>query len=236
MRIMIVEDDPRAARGLEMRLNAEGLSSEVAYTGEDAIALAKEYDFDLILLDLNLTDISGFSVMRELRESRIRTPILALSGDAGVERMIRCFSLGADDFLPKPYKSVELVARIRAIVRRVNGHADPVVRCGDLALDINAHEFMALGNRLNVTNRESQLLELMLIRQGTTICKDVFISQIYGGLEFRDPKIIDVYICKLRKKLAASGIDPNCIETIWGRGYKLVAPKKGGTIPLGSAA
>ena len=224
MRVLLVEDDSGTAQSIELMLKTEGINVYVTDLGEDGIDLGKLYDYDLILLDLNLPDMSGFEVLRKLRAARIDTPILILSGLASLEDKIKGLGLGADDFVPKPFHKDELVARIRAIVRRSQGHAQALVATGSLLVNLDTKTVSIDDVRINLTAKEYQILELLSLRKGSTLTKEMFLNNLYGGMDEPEPKIIDVFICKLRKKLAGASQGRNFIETVWGRGYVLREP------------
>lgn len=226
MRLLVIEDDPHVAIALERRLARDGFQVERTDLGEEGIDLARHYPFDLVLLDLNLPDIGGQSVLRRLKRARARLPVLVLSGDDSTETRLRCFELGADDYLVKPCHGDELVARVRAIVRRTNGHMSPTLEIGELSVDTLAREVRAKGQPVPLTQREFQLLELLALRNGTTVTKDALLTYMYGGFEEPDVKILDVYVCKIRRKIeaVAPGLATR-IETSWGRGYALKAPQ-----------
>ena len=192
--------------------------------GEEGIDLGKLYDYDIILLDLNLPDMSGYEVLRTLRVAKVKTPILILSGLAGIEEKVKGLGFGADDYLTKPFHREELVARIHAIVRRSKGHAQSVLTTGDLIVNLDQKTVEVAGSRIHLTNKEYQMLELLSLRKGTTLTKEMFLNHLYGGMDEPDLKIIDVFICKLRKKLANASHGRNYIETVWGRGYVLREP------------
>ena len=224
MRALIVEDDAVSARLIESALEAEGMVFERADNGEDGIELSKLYDFDIIVLDLRLPDIDGYEVVRRLRAARVRTPILILSGRTDATDKVRGLTSGADDYLTKPFNRAELVARIQAIVRRSKGHSDAVIRIGRLLVNMDARSVEIDGRRLHVTGKEYSILELLALRKGTTLTKEMFLDHLYGGIDEPELKIIDVFICKLRRKLALAGGGEHYIETVWGRGYVLKEP------------
>ncbi len=224
MRILFVEDDPTTSRSIELMLTHANLNVYCTDLGEEGIDLAKLYDYDLILLDLNLPDMSGHEVLRQLRLSRIETPILILTGDDATESKIKGFGFGADDYLTKPFHREELVARIHAIIRRSKGHAQSVIRTGPVTVNLDAKTVEVEGKSVHLTGKEYQMLELLSLRKGTTLTKEMFLNHLYGGMDEPELKIIDVFICKLRKKLSEATGGENYIETVWGRGYVLRDP------------
>ncbi len=224
MRVLLIEDDGTTAQSIELMLKS---ASFVIYTtdlGADGIDLSKVYEYDIILLDLNLPDMSGFEVLRSLRASKVKTPTLILSGLAGIEDKIKGLGGGADGYMTKPFHKDELVARIHSIVRRCRGHAQSVIEIDDLVINLDTKSVAVDGERVYLTGKEYQMLELLALRKGTTLSKEVFLNNLYGGMEEPDPKIIDVFICKLRKKLANASGGTDYIETVWGRGYILREP------------
>jgi len=180
MRVLLIEDDSATAQSIELMLKSESFNVYTTDLGEEGIDLGKIYDYDIILLDLNLPDMSGFEVLRSLRVSKVKTPILILSGLAGIEDKVRGLGFGADDYIN--------------------------------------------GARVHLTGKEYQMLELLSLRKGTTLTKEMFLNHLYGGMDEPELKIIDVFICKLRKKLANASNGKNYIETVWGRGYVLREP------------
>jgi two-component system cell cycle response regulator CtrA len=187
--------------------------------GEEGIDLGKVYDYDIVLLDLILPDMSGFEVLRKLRGSKVKSPVLILSGLAGIADKIKGLGFGADDYMTKPFHKDELVARIHAIVRRSKGHAQSVINTGDLCVNLDTKMVEINGARVYLTRKEYQILEFLALRKGTTLTKEMFLSQLYGGMDEPEVKIIDVFVCKLRKKLANASGGKDYIETVFGRGY-----------------
>ncbi len=224
MRALLIEDDAGVAKSIELMLKAESIYVYKTDFGEEGIDLAKIYDYDVVLLDLNLPDISGYEVLRSLRSAKVHTPILILSGLSGIEDKIRGLGLGADDYLPKPFHKDELVARIHAIVRRSKGHAVSIIAIGDLIVDLEARKVELYGQKLHLTGKEYQMLELLALRKDSTLTKEMFLNHLYGDLDEPDAKIIDVFICKIRKKLINASGGWDYIETVWGRGYTLREP------------
>jgi two-component system cell cycle response regulator CtrA len=202
MRVLLIEDDSAMARSIELMLRSEGMNVYTTDLGEEGIDLGKLYDYDIVVLDLQLPDMSGYEVLKALRVAKVQTPVLILSGNAIVEAKVKALGFGADDYMTKPFHKDELVARIQAVVRRSKGHSQSVI----------------------TTGKEYQMLELLSLRKGTTLTKEMFLNHLYGGMDEPELKIIDVFICKLRKKLAAATEGANYIETVWGRGYVLRDP------------
>ncbi len=227
MRVLLVEDDPTTSKSIEMMLTHANLNVYSTDMGEEGVDLAKLYDYDLILLDLNLPDMTGHEVLRQIRLARITTPILILSGLDDTDSKIRGFGFGADDYLTKPFHREELVARIHAIIRRSNSHSQSVISTGRIDVNLDTKTVEVEGKTVHLTGKEYQMLELLSLRKGTTLTKEMFLNHLYGGMDEPELKIIDVFICKLRKKLCeATGEDTN-IETVWGRGYVLKDPISG---------
>jgi two-component system cell cycle response regulator CtrA len=224
MRILLVEDDPTTSKSIEMMLQNANLNVYATDLGEEGIDLAKLYDYDLILLDLNLPDMNGHDVLRQLRLAKVETPILILSGADDTENKLKGFGFGADDYMTKPFHRQELIARIHAIVRRSKGHAQSVISTGKFAVNLDAKTVEVDGNPVHLTGKEYQMLELLSLRKGTTLTKEMFLNHLYGGMDEPELKIIDVFICKLRKKLSEATGGENYIETVWGRGYVLRDP------------
>jgi two-component system cell cycle response regulator CtrA len=223
MRVLLIEDDRAAARSVELMLTAEKFNIEVTALGEDGVDLAQTYDYDLILLDLGLQDISGMEVLRTLRRAGCKTPIIILTGSADVAVKVRAFAGGADDYVVKPVHKDELAARLRAVIRRSTGHADSTITIGDITLNLDARTVWVKGQRVHLTRKEYQTLELLALRTGKVLHKEVFLTSLYGGMDEPGGKIIDVFICKLRQKLA-SATDRQHIETVWGGGYVMRDP------------
>jgi len=225
MRILLVEDDPTTSKSIEMMLSNANLNVYATDLGEEGIDLAKLYDYDLILLDLNLPDMNGHEVLRQLRRARIDTPILILSGNDDADNKIKGFGFGADDYLTKPFHREELIARIHAIIRRSKGHAQSIIKTGQIVVNLDAKTVEVEGSPVHLTGKEYQMLELLSLRKGTTLTKEMFLNHLYGGMDEPELKIIDVFICKLRKKLSVATGGENHIETVWGRGYVLRDPE-----------
>ncbi len=221
MRVLLIEDDSAMARSIELMLRSEGFNVYTTDLGEEGVDLGKLYDYDIIVLDLQLPDMSGFEVLKSLRLAKVQTPVLILSGNAIVEAKVKALGFGADDYMTKPFHKDELVARIQAVIRRSKGHAQSVITTGKLKVNLDAKTVEVDGQRVHLTGKEYQMLELLSLRKGTTLTKEMFLNHLYGGMDEPELKIIDVFICKLRKKLVTACDGEQYIETVWGRGYVL---------------
>ena len=224
MRVLLVEDDPTISKSIELMLTHANLNVYCTDLGEEGVDLAKLYDYDLILLDLNLPDMNGHEVLRQLRVARVETPVLILTGEDDTESKIKGFGSGADDYLTKPFHREELIARIHAIIRRSKGHSQSLIRTGKVVVNLDTKTVSVGGAAVHLTGKEYQMLELLSLRKGTTLTKEMFLNHLYGGMDEPELKIIDVFICKLRKKLSIATDGDNYIETVWGRGYVLRDP------------
>jgi two-component system cell cycle response regulator CtrA len=224
MRVLLVEDDTTTAKSIELMLKSEGFVVDTTNLGEDGLEIGKLYDYDIVILDLMLPDMDGYEVLRRLRAARVGTPVLILSGLAEPDNKIKGLGYGADDDLTKPFDKGELIARVNAIVRRSKGHAESVIRTGKLVVNLDARTVEVDGEAVHLTGKEYGILELLSLRKGTTLTKEMFLNHLYGGMDEPELKIIDVFICKLRKKLANATSGDNYIETVWGRGYVLRDP------------
>ncbi len=227
MRVLLVEDDTATARTIELMLKTEGYVCDSTDLGEDGLEIGKLYDYDLIILDLMLPDMDGYEVLKRLRGAKVQTPILILSGLSEPDQKVRGLGFGADDYLTKPFDKAELMARIQAIVRRSKGYAESTIRTGKLSVNLNARTVEVNGQPLHLTGKEYGILELLSLRKGTTLTKEMFQNHLYGGMDEPELKIIDGFVCKLRKKLSTATEGDNYIETVWGRGYVLRDPPEG---------
>ena len=223
MRVLLVEDDLTAARGIALMLKAGGAVVDHADTGEEALELTRHYDYDVVLLDLLLPDVEGYEVVRRMRLARNDTPVLVLSGLSRPQAKVKALAMGADDYITKPFDRAELLARMQAVVRRSKGFSQPALHVGPLQLNLDSREVAVNGAPVHLTGKEYAILELLVLRKGMVLTKEAFLNHLYGGLDEPEMKIIDVFICKLRKKLAQAGAD-NLIGTVWGRGYMVREP------------
>jgi two-component system cell cycle response regulator CtrA len=221
MRILLIEDDRSTAASIELALASNGIICDVARSGEEGEDMARTYEYDLLILDLMLPDKDGYEVLLRLRSAKVKVPILILSGLSSADQKIKGLGFGADDYLTKPFNRGELIARIQAIVRRSKGHSESVIRFDKVAVNLDTRIVEVDGVPVHLTSKEYAILELLAMRKGTVLTKEMFLDHLYGGIDEPEVKIIDVFVCKLRKKLAESSSGVNYIETVWGRGYML---------------
>ena len=221
MRILLAEENKNLASDIIHVLEANNFHVDDATTAEDDLYLTSSYNYEAIIIDVGLPDMRGDKVLMTLRKNKNITPVLVLSSEDSIEQRISCFEGGADDYLLKPFHAKELVARIHAIVRRSNGHAENILTFGDLELNLRSRMVSVGGTPLNLTRKEYEMLELLCLRQGNIVTKEHFLDHLYGGIDEPETKIIDVFICKLRKKMAHSKTADSLIKTEWGRGYRI---------------
>ncbi len=230
MRVLLAEDDLSLARVLSLTLRSTGAVVDQADLGEEALELARHYDYDVMILDLMLPDIEGYEVVKRMRAARIETPVLILSGLSRPQAKVKGLGAGADDFITKPFDKAELLARMQAVVRRSRGLSQSILRLGNLEINLDSKEATVDGKLIHLTGKEYAILELLALRKGFVLTKEAFLNHLYGGMDEPEIKIIDVFICKLRKKLMQAGLS-NLIGTIWGRGYMI---REGTTVLLES--
>jgi len=222
MRVLLIEDDQSTAKSIELMLKSEGYVVDMTDMGEDGLEIGKLYEYDIIILDLMLPDLDGYEVLKRLRASKVETPILILSGLTELDSKLKGLGFGADDYLTKPFDKRELMARLQAIVRRSKGHAQSLITTGPLTVNLDSRTVEIEGKQLHLTSKEYGIIELLSLRKGATLTKEMFLNHLYGGMDEPEVKIIDVFICKLRKKIEKLEKDAgSCIETVWGRGYVL---------------
>ena len=221
MRLFIVEDEIGISKRIENACIADGFVCHSTETGAEALEMVKLYDYEAIVLDLMLPDIDGFEVLHRVRAIKNSTPIIVLSGLASIDDKVRCLTLGADDYLTKPFSKSELLARIHAIIRRASGHFSSVIHVGPLEIDIKQRFVRIYGMEISLTSKEYAILELLVLKKGSVLSKELFLNHLYGGMDEPEIKIVDVFICKLRKKMFDLSGGMNFIETVWGRGYTL---------------
>ena len=220
MRILLVEDERDAARMLSKGLREQTYAVDVAYDGEEALEKAGVNTYDLLVLDVMLPKLDGFEVCRQLREQGARVPILLLTARGGVTDRITGLDRGADDYLTKPFDFGELLARIRALLRRGTELKDAVLHVGDLSIDTRSHAVMRAGTQVSLTAKEYSLLEYLARRAGEVVGRSDISEHVWE--EDYDPfsNLIEVYIQRLRRKLEIQGTGP-LLHTRRGEGYLL---------------
>ena len=231
MRVLLIEDDPTMSESIQLMLKAEDYIVDATDLGEDGLELGKLYDHDVIILDLMLPDIDGYRVLKRLRDSRVKTPVLILSGLGEVDSKLKALGIGADDYLTKPFDRRELIARIGALVRRTRGLADPIVTVGKMSIDLKGRSATTENQTIPLSKREFSILELLTLRKGKVVSKETILDHLYGGMDEPDMKIVDVFVCKLRAKISKATGGEHYIGTAWGAGYKLEQPREQETEP-----
>jgi two-component system cell cycle response regulator CtrA len=222
MRVLLIEDDSATARSIELALASEGIMCDTVEGGEEGLEVSRLYNhYDIVILDLMLPDMNGYEVLLKLRSAKIKVPVLILSGLSGTEEKIKGLGFGADDYLTKPFNRGELIARIQAVVRRSKGHAESVLRFDKVCVNLDSRTVEVEGKSVHLTSKEYAILELLAMRKGTVLTKEMFLNHLYGGMDEPELKIIDVFVCKLRRKLYEASGGKNYVETVWGRGYML---------------
>lgn len=220
MRILLVEPCARKVEETTRHMEKAGFTVDHVDTGHDALGMLKSYNYDLAVMNVDLPDMDGFEVIRISRAARLPTPVMILSEEKAATSKVKAFSTGADDYVTRPYESMELTARMQAVIRRSKGYSEPTLRAGHLELCLGSREVSVHGQGVHLTGKEYMILELLLLRKGMVLTKDAFLNHLYGGMDEPEMKIIDVFICKLRKKLQGAGAG-HLITTVWGQGYVL---------------
>jgi two-component system, OmpR family, response regulator PhoP len=224
MRVLIVEDEAPLRETLAARMQREGFAVDTASDGEEAVYMGKEVPFDIVIVDLGLPKMSGIEVVKKLRESQRRFPILILTARSSWQDKVEGLKSGADDYLVKPFHIEELLARVNALVRRSAGWSKPVLECGPVAMDTTAQTVSVNGALIDLTSYEYKVLEYLMLHAGELVSKGDLTEHIYEQDFDRDSNVIEVFIGRLRKKLDPDGgLKP--IETVRGRGYRFAIPR-----------
>lgn len=221
MRILTIEDYALLAERIQEIIEEAGHEVDHALTGEEGLSLAEMESHNVIILDMGLPDISGNDITKALRNASNNVPILVLSARTQLEDKLAALDIGADDFMIKPFHRDELLARLHALLRRSEGLNSHVVQIGDLQIDIRNKQLLEDNKPVTLTRKKFEILELLAMRQGRPVEKSTLMNHLYGSNDEPEIKIIDVFICTLRKKLAEYKKVRHCIETVWGRGYAL---------------
>lgn len=219
MRVLVVEDEPALRQQLVNRLRDEGYAVDAAGDGEEGLYFGREYPIDLAVVDLGLPKLSGIDMIRTWRFEELTFPILILTARARWQEKVEGLEAGADDYVAKPFQIEEVLARMRALIRRASGIADSMVRCGEVALDTASQEVTVQDRRLDLTAYEYRLLHYLMLNHGKVVSKSELTDHIYDEDADRDSNVIEVFVGRLRRKLDPDNtIKP--IETLRGRGYR----------------
>lgn len=224
MRVLLIGQDGATPASVKMMLMRENFICDTTDLGEDALEISRLRDYDVVLLDLSVPNMNGYGLLRQLRTAPRRPPVLILSGPAELDQRIKDLGFGDDDVLTNLVDHREVLARIQATARRSKGHCESTVRTGRLAVNLDTREVSVDDHSVHLTGKEYGILELLSLRKSTTLTKEMFLNHLYGGMAEPELKIIDVFVCKLRKKLAQATGGSHYIETVWGRGYRLRDP------------
>ena len=225
MKALVIEDDRDVANYLLKGLRESDFVVDHAADGKEGMMMAASEEYDIMIVDRMLPGMDGLSIIKTVRATGNQTPVLILRALGDVDDRVEGLRGGGDDYLTKPFHREELVARIHAIIRRSKGHSQSVIHTGQIAVNLDAKTVSVNDNPVHLTGKEYQMLELLSLRKGTTLTKEMFLNHLYGGMDEPELKIIDVFICKLRKKLSQATGGENYIETVWGRGYVLRDPE-----------
>lgn len=220
MRALLAKADVSVAEGILRTIKTAGIIVDYTSCGEGAVEMIRHHDYDVLLLGIELFDLNETDVVRKIRNSGQTIPIIMLAGEASTQATVLAFNAGADDVVREPIDQEEIILRIKAIVRRSKSYVSSNIHVGSLSLNVKSRQASVDGHVVGLTDKEFSILELLVMRKGVVLTKDAFLNHLYGGIDEPEGKIVDVFICKLRKKLKAAGAD-NLIETVWARGYML---------------
>lgn len=223
MRSLVATESSTVAEEFDAQLSAAGMVVDQTASGEETLDQARHYDYDIILLDQQFSDMTGCEALRRLRAAQVATPVILLSRLPRGLNPAEALGAGADDVASTLSQPGEFLARVQAIIRRNRGFSQSTIHIGPLTLDLNEKSAAVNGTPVHLTCKEYRLLELLVLRKNVVLSKETFLNHLYGGLDEPDAKIIDVFICKMRKKLSRAGAD-GIIGTVWGHGYVLRTP------------
>jgi len=220
VRVLLVEDHKPLARAVRQGIEEEGYAVDTAVDGEEADFKARSAEYDVIVLDIMLPKIDGLTLLQKWRKAGVKTHVLMLTAKAGLEDKVKGLNLGADDYLSKPFQIEELLARLRALVRRKHQTKDPILRVGDLEIDTSTHQVKRAGQSIHLTPREYALLEFLAYNRGKVVSRTKIWEHLYDEYDDNTSNVVDVYIRYLRNKIDKD-FDPPLILTRWGEGYLL---------------
>lgn len=219
MRILVIEDEIKLQSQIRHKLEAEGFMVDTCNDGNEGLYIANEYPLDAAVIDIGLPGISGLDVIKALREQGNRLPILILTARDSWQDKVKGLEIGADDYLTKPFQVEELLARVKALLRRATGIPSSVLKCGPIVINIATQQVAVDDNKIELTSFEYRLLEHLIRHQGEVQSKRVLTDYLYPHDEDRDSNVLEVMVGRLRRKLDPQG-DLNPIETLRGRGYR----------------
>jgi two-component system, cell cycle response regulator CtrA len=224
MRVLLIEQNVETADSVKTMLIREKFSCDSADLGDDGLEISRPHDYDIILLDLRVPNIKAYRVLQRLRSARVHTPVLILSDPGALDHRIRELGFGDDHFVTKFVDHGELIARIQALAPCSKNHCESTIRTGKLVVNLDTRKVSVDDHPVHLTGKEYGILELLSLRKSATLTKEMFLDHLYRGMDEPELKIIDVFVCKLRKKLAQATGGNHYIETVWGRGYRLRDP------------
>ena len=236
MRLLLIGQDGATAAKLKTMLIRENFICDTTALSEDGLEISKLRGYDVILFDLSVPNTNGYEVLRRLRRASVRAPVLILAGRAELDYRIKGLGFGDDDLLTNLCDHRELVARIKAIARRSKGHCESTIQTGKLVVNLDTRIVSVDDRPIHLTGKEYGILELLSLHKGTTMTKEMFLNHLYGGINEPELKIIDVFVCMLRKKLALATGGNHYIETVWGRGHMLRDPDPSTEVRTGDSA
>jgi DNA-binding response OmpR family regulator len=220
LRLLLIEDHKPLVRALKQGLEEEGFAVDVSFDGEEGDYKARTAEYDVIILDLMLPKVDGLSLLQGWRREGLKTHVLVLTARGGIEDKVRGLDLGADDYLTKPFELEELLARLRALIRRSHEVKNPIIRVHDLEIDTATRTARRAGQPIHLTPREYALLQFLAFHQGKVVSRSMIWEHLYDEHDESTSNVVDVYIRYLRNKID-KGFDPQLILTRWGEGYLL---------------
>ncbi|MBR0641351.1 response regulator transcription factor [Plastoroseomonas hellenica] len=220
MRALVVERDPMNVIGKVRALQLATITVDTAKSGEDAVDMTRHFDYDVMILGVSLADMTGVEALRRLRARNISVPAIATTKSGDLAAVVQALDIGADDCITPATDRTEFLARVRSVIRRSKGFARSALTAANLTLDIQSKDVTIESRAVNLTGKEQSIMELLIMRKGVVQSKEAILTHLYNGIDEPEMKIIDVFICKLRRKLAEAGFS-GAIGTVWGRGYVL---------------
>lgn len=220
MRVLIIEDEKNLAQILKKGLEENGFTAEVSLDGEEGLYMAETYPYDAVLLDIMLPEVDGLTILNTLRAKKIDVPVLMITAKGEIEDRIKGLSIGADDYIAKPFDFSELLARLKAVIRRSKGKPSPIITIDNLVIDTNSRTVKRAGKEIRLSAKEYNLLEYLALNEGRVVSRTELIEHVYDAEFDLDSNIIDVYINYLRNKID-KGFDKQFIHTVRGAGYTL---------------